>query len=80
LTYQLIEPVAMQPLPPPIEVAPLGDAAVADLEKPAAPIDLAAPFVEVEKVAPPIDLDALAQKIEQTPPAERAPLSCNISR
>jgi hypothetical protein len=68
------EPAAMQPLPPPIQAAAAVDDAAApdDAARPKAPPDLARP-VEPEAVAPP-NLDELTQKIEQTPPAERAPL------
>jgi hypothetical protein len=71
------EPVAMQPLPPPIQAATVADAGVPDdAAGPKALLDLARPVEpEVrEPVAPPPNLDELAQKIEQTAPAERAPL------
>jgi hypothetical protein len=74
------EPVAMQPLPPPIQAAAaaaVADAAAPDdAALPKAPIDLARPVEPEarEPVAPPPNLDELTQKIEQTPPAERAPL------
>jgi hypothetical protein len=71
------EPVAMQPLPPPIQAAALADAAAPDdAVRPKAPLDLARPVEPEarEPVAPPPNLDELTQKIEQTAPAERPPL------
>src|SRR6516225_191590 len=77
LIASLAVAVAMQPLPPPIQAAAVDDvAAPDDAALPTAPLDLARPVEPAarEPVAPPPNLDELTQKIEQTAPAERAPL------
>jgi hypothetical protein len=72
-----VDPVATQPLPPPIQAAAVADAAAPDdAARPNAPLDLARPVEPEarEPVAPAPNLDELTQKIEQTAPAERPPL------